>query len=228
MLDLFPSLAPAFVKLALSHPAIDSAEQLISALLDDDGSSLPAVVREAKARAERGEPLPELDPVQLARPTTAPTMPASAPIPAPPAPVPTSVFARSNRFDAPALDLRAGKLRRGKGPSHTSEEDDMLSAQLKALIIARAERDSSDEDSENNDDDEAFVPEPSDNEAGGHRAAYGVRDAGEGEHDAEDGFPDLGNDSKSHSRRDTPGVSHSQLGRECPMIIYRPPRSLHS
>lgn len=83
------------------------------------------------------------------------------------------------------------------GPS--AAQDELLSEQLKAAIIARAERESSDEDA---DYDEAFVPDPDDDEdtRGGSRA-FGVRDAGEGgEHDAEEG-------GRPDSRRDTPDVS---------------------
>ena len=227
--DLFPDLSPSFIRSCLLHPAFsggdNSAERVIGALLED---SLPDELKKERdgTAAPDGEEVPE--PRQPPRVATPP--PAVAP-------------SRRNVFDD---QLMAGKIRRGKerwavllwrllpemNPYLTdrSTADALLADRTfmddsyKASIIAAAERESSDEEGE---EGEAFVE---DFDAGGR--AFGVRDAGEDEHE-ESREKESRDVTPAGSGRNTPVVSglfSLALSRKSSLISFAecsPPRLPH-
>ncbi|GAA5999083.1 Cue3p [Rhodotorula paludigena] len=193
LVDLFPHLAPPFLRAALVHPAFASpsleaaTEKLVASLLDD--APLPAEL----AALKEGR----------AAPTTAPAPPAPAPAPAPtlsPAPAPT----RANVYDSDLLFSRGTLLVGGSArKKHESAASAAplaaarssalaLDEQLKASILAMAERPSSDEeDDEEEGEGEAFLEGDED---GGPRVRVGdgePKDADDAEaSDEDDRIPD--------------------------------------
>ncbi|KAM0787826.1 hypothetical protein ACM66B_003880 [Microbotryomycetes sp. NB124-2] len=178
IMDVLPDQQATFLRTCLRHPrfadASNPAEAVIAALLE---GSLPADLRQPRD----GDNNP-----------TAFTDSASSDKPVAPE--------RRNVFDDAKLDLT--KLRRGK----TALPDTLLDGResqmneaLKAAIIARAERDSSDEEDEG-DLGEAFVDDQDD--YGAPTVKLGVRDG-----HADGGQLDSAGPTPSHTRPSTPASS---------------------
>ncbi|KAK4049112.1 hypothetical protein OIO90_005582 [Microbotryomycetes sp. JL221] len=157
ILDILPDQHPTFLRTCLLHPAFSAAsspaEAVIAALLE---GSLPQDLKDAQAGS--GDNTRTQKPSSQKLPTPSP----------PPAPL-----VRRNVFDDDKMDLN--KLRRGKAESNSTlmNGSSIMSEALKAAIIARAERESSDEDEDEQDLGEAFIE---DQDEIGPSASFSVRD----------------------------------------------------
>ncbi|KAL8277977.1 hypothetical protein RQP46_009609 [Phenoliferia psychrophenolica] len=158
ILDVLPDLSPAFLTVCLRHPVFaNDPERVVAALLEDDLPNDLRQLRDGPAEAVSRSPSPE-----------------------PYIPPPT--VTRSNIFDDDQLD--AAKLRRGKSTATADlllSDHTFLTDELKAAIIERAERESSDEESSDGDG----FPEDATEDKG-----FKVRDGEDGEDDAADSKDD--------------------------------------
>ncbi|SCV74391.1 BQ2448_6823 [Microbotryum intermedium] len=163
ILDVLPDLSPSFLRTCLLHPRFSStsapSEAVIASIFEN---SLPSDLEELHRNPVASTP-------------NEPPMASS--YTAPPPTNTITPIARSNIFDSASLNPNFLKASR----STTNQEDSkrfladqsFMTEQLKALIIERAERESTDSEIDDDEDDDE------DGLEGGERS-FGVRDGNEG------------------------------------------------